>query len=73
MPEFFCKHLVRALKVLCHQKLSLQKRSYDNEKTKLKNKKIKTVVEVCNTEIIFSRMFYLHSTHKIKINDLFPC
>ena len=41
MPEFFCKHLVRALKVLCHQKLSLQKRSYDNEKTKLKNKKIK--------------------------------
>ena len=73
MPEFFCKHLARALKVLCHQKLSLQKRSYDNEKTKLKNKKIKKVVEACNIEIIFSRMLYLHSTHKIKINDLFPC
>ena len=33
--------------------------------------KKKIVVEIYTTEIIFSRVLYLNSTHKIKINDFF--
>ena len=46
-----------------------KKGSCDNKNTK--RGKEKKVVEVYNTEIIFSRLPYLNSTDKIKINDLF--
>ena len=36
-----------------------------------KEAKKRKVVEVYNTKIIFSRVLYLNSTDKIKINDLF--
>ena len=35
-------------------------------------KEEKNIVEVYNTEITFSRILYLHSTQKAKVNDLFP-
>ena len=44
------------------------KKKFATIKTPRKEKK---VMEIYNTKVIFSRVPYLNSTHKIKINDLF--